>query len=71
MTIPQWDLIRDEQRLDALRRCDVLDGPADPAYRDIITLATQICSAPAAAIVLIDAEKQYLFAEIGIRTCWR
>ncbi|HEX9983909.1 MAG TPA: PAS domain S-box protein [Thermoanaerobaculia bacterium] len=66
MTIPQWDLIRDEQRLDALRRYDVLDGPADPAYRDIITLATQICSAPAAAIVLVDAEKQYLLAEIGI-----
>ncbi|HYH08148.1 MAG TPA: PAS domain S-box protein [Thermoanaerobaculia bacterium] len=66
MTTPQWDLIRDERRLEALRRYDVLAGPADPAFPDITTLATQICSTPAAGIVLIDAEKQYLLAEIGI-----
>ncbi|HEX8617800.1 MAG TPA: PAS domain S-box protein, partial [Thermoanaerobaculia bacterium] len=66
MTTLLWDLIRDERRLEALRRYDVLDGPPDSAFPDITTLATQICSAPAAAIVLVDAEKQYLLTDIGI-----
>jgi PAS domain S-box-containing protein len=66
MTTLPWNLVRDERRLEALRRYDVLDRPADPAFPDITTLATQICSAPAAAIVLVDADRQYLLAEIGI-----
>ena len=66
MTTLHPELIGDPKRLEALRRYDVLGRPADPAFPDIVTLATRLCSAPAAAIVLIDEERQFLLAEIGI-----
>lgn len=65
MTTPERDIVRDAARVEALRRYDVLGGPADPAFRDIVTLATRICSAPAAAIVLVDEERQHLLAAKG------
>lgn len=58
--------MNDRERVEALRRYDVLTGPVDPAYEDIVTLATRICSAPAAAIVLVDAGQQFLLAAKGV-----
>lgn len=60
------DLIRDERRLEALRRYDVLGKTADPAFDDIVRLAAHICSAPAAAIALIDADHQFFLSTIGL-----
>ncbi|MDQ3282763.1 MAG: PAS domain S-box protein [Acidobacteriota bacterium] len=60
------DLVRDEKRIAALRRYDILDAPADRAFDDITRLATHICSTPVAAINLIDENRQFFISEIGV-----
>jgi PAS domain S-box-containing protein len=62
MTVPYSDVVRDPQRLDALRRYDVLAVSAEPAFSDVVMLAARLCSASAAAIVVVDAERQHLLA---------
>lgn len=63
---PNPELVRDEQRLAALRRYDVLQRPSDQAFDDITRLAAHICSAPAAGIALIDDQRQIFLSEIGL-----
>lgn len=54
------------ERLAALHAYDVLDGEADPAYQDIVTLAGQITGAPITLISLVDAERQWFLARDGM-----
>ena len=53
-------------RLDALRRCDVLDTPPEQAFDDIARLAAYICGTPIAAVSLVDAERQWCKSILGI-----
>jgi PAS domain S-box-containing protein len=59
-------LVRDESRIAALRRYDILDTPVVQAFDDITRLATAVCGTPAAAINLIDADRQFFVSESGI-----
>ncbi|HEY6761885.1 MAG TPA: diguanylate cyclase [Baekduia sp.] len=55
------------ERLAALRRLRLLDSAADPAYQALAELAAALLHAPMAAISLIDADRQWTKAGVGLR----
>ena len=57
----------DEQaRLSSLRRFDILDTPREQAFDDIAELAAQICGTPIGIINLVDADRQWGKAIVGL-----
>jgi PAS domain S-box-containing protein len=54
------------ERLDALRRYAILDSPPEQDFDELVSLASQICRTPIAAISLIDADRQWLKAKVGL-----
>ncbi len=58
---------RDEaQRLEALRRYEILDTIPEQAFDDLTLLAAHICGVPIALISLIDADRQWLKSKVGM-----
>ncbi|RYD83798.1 MAG: GAF domain-containing protein, partial [Verrucomicrobiaceae bacterium] len=53
-------------RLGALQRYNILDTPPEAEFDDLARLAANICHAPIAAISLLDGERQWLKAAIGL-----
>lgn len=56
----------ERERIAALRSYDILDTPPDPDFDDVVRLIAQICEAPRAAINLIDEDRQWFKAEVGL-----
>lgn len=56
----------DQARVDALHRLDVLDTLPEPAYDDIVALASHICGTPIALVSLVDTERQWFKARVGL-----
>ena len=56
----------DDQRLDALRRYRIVDTPSEESFDNIATLATQIFKVPIALISIVDAEKVFFKANVGM-----
>ena len=56
----------DQARVDALHRLDVLDTLPEPAYDDIVALASHICGTPIALVSLVDTERQWFKAKVGL-----
>ncbi|MFM9978649.1 MAG: GAF domain-containing protein, partial [Sphingomonadaceae bacterium] len=57
---------QENERLAALRRYDILDTPREADFDAIVNLASRICEAPISVINLIDAERQWFKAEVGL-----
>jgi len=54
------------ERLAALLSCAILDTPAEAAFDDIARLAGQLCDTPIALVTLVDADRQWFKARVGI-----
>ncbi|WPB77879.1 ATP-binding protein [Archangium violaceum] len=56
----------EEKRLQALRRYDILDTLPESEYDDIVQLAAQLCGVPIALVSLVDRERQWFKANVGL-----
>jgi hypothetical protein len=56
----------EEKRIEALRRYDLLDTPAEQSFDDFAYLASQICNTPIAAVTLVDSDRQWFKAKVGL-----
>jgi diguanylate cyclase (GGDEF)-like protein/PAS domain S-box-containing protein len=54
------------QRIAALHACKILDTSSDAAFDTVVQLATKILDAPMGAISLLDSNRQWFKARIGI-----
>lgn len=50
----------------ALRAYAILDTPPEAAYDDLLTIASVICETPMGAMSLIDGERQWFKARLGV-----
>jgi diguanylate cyclase (GGDEF)-like protein/PAS domain S-box-containing protein len=57
---------REDERIAALRRYELLDTPQDPAYDAFTTLAAAICETPTATISLVDTDRQWFKSSVGL-----
>jgi two-component system, cell cycle sensor histidine kinase and response regulator CckA len=53
-------------RLEALERYQILDTSPEEAFDDLVKLAAQICDTPIALINLVDANRQWFKAKVGL-----
>lgn len=56
----------EEQRLALLKACRILYTPAEKAFDDIARLAADLCGTEIALITLVDAERQWFKARVGV-----
>jgi signal transduction histidine kinase/CheY-like chemotaxis protein len=53
-------------RLEALRDYEILDTPPEQVFDDIVMLAARICETPLALVSLVDHDRQWFKARVGI-----
>lgn len=58
--------VNENLRLADLYRYNILDTPEETAFNDLVQLASAICNVPISLISLIDAERQWFKARVGI-----
>lgn len=63
---PAADHPQESLRIKALQAFEVLDTLAEPMFDDIALLASQICGTPIALISLVDTERQWFKAKVGL-----
>ncbi len=60
-------LPRDEaNRLRALYALDILDTAVEPGFDDVAAVAAAVCGTPSALVSLIDADRQWFKATVGL-----
>lgn len=57
---------QEANRIRALRAYEILDTDREKDFDDIVQLASKLCGMPISVINLIDAERQWFKAEIGL-----
>src|SRR5215472_18894376 len=59
-------LANEVQRLEALRRYGILDTLPERDFDDLTSLAARICGTPVALVRLVDADRQWFKAKVGV-----
>jgi len=54
------------KRLEALRAYEVLDTPPERAFDGLVEVAARVCEAPIALISLVDQDRQWFKARVGL-----
>ena len=60
------DISEERHRLEALQSLDILDTPEEPEFDELIKLASEICDTPVSLISLIDKDRQWFKAALGV-----
>jgi hypothetical protein len=55
-------------RVQTLHQYAVLNTAPEPAYDQLAELAASICGTPLAAVSLIDSDRQWIKANVGLAT---
>ena len=63
---PSTPAAAESARLAALHALQVMDTLPEPVYDDIVALAAQICGTPISLVSLIDSERQWFKARVGL-----
>ena len=63
------DVDTEHSRLSALYAQHILDTPPDSDFDDIAVLAGQLCQTPIALLSLVDADRQWFKARVGLDVC--
>ena len=58
--------VDEPQRVAALRETAILDTPPEDEFDDIAVLASEICGTPIALVSLVDADRQWFKARVGL-----
>ncbi len=56
----------DAARVDALQKYAILDSEPEQAFDDLALLASHVCKTPIALISLVDEDRQWFKAKVGI-----
>jgi signal transduction histidine kinase len=54
------------ERIQTLRKYQILDTPEEAEFNDVVKLASQICDVPISLITLIDTDRQWFKANLGL-----
>lgn len=57
---------REQRRLRKLIELNVLDTPQEPVFDSLAQLASELCGTPIALVSLIDADRQWFKANVGL-----
>lgn len=60
------DLVQDAARLWKLQQLHILDTEAEAGFDDIAKIASALCGTPVAMVSLVDANRQWFKAKVGI-----
>lgn len=60
------DTAWEAKRVAAVKRTGLLDTPNEPEFDELVQTAAAICGTPMSVVSLIDAERQYLKAAVGV-----
>jgi signal transduction histidine kinase len=64
--IPARETNGEVERLDALDRYQILDTPPEACFEDLVRLTTHACRVPIAFIGLMDRDRQWMKARLGM-----
>lgn len=56
----------EQERLDTLAACGVLDTPPEPGFDGLTDLAARLCDTPIALVSLIDETRQWFKSRYGL-----
>jgi len=66
MPVADASIIRNPNRLDILRRLQLLDTPTERAFDRLTELASKILQTPIALVSLVDEDRQYFKSQVGL-----
>ncbi|TGE17850.1 GAF domain-containing DNA-binding protein [Hymenobacter elongatus] len=58
--------VNEAERLEALRNYQILDTPPETVFDDLARLAAYICGTPISLVTLIDSDRQWFKANVGM-----